>query len=197
MTTTTQAPATQTEKKATIQPNQTAIVGNLGANAEVRYFENCSKTTISIAVNEPNQEKASWYAVVLWNLSEGQIKYLSKGRTVAVTGEMRFEHWTDKTTGENRRALKLHVNSRMGLQLLSRSNQTVTAPASAPKPVAPPVPVAAPESVAASAPAMADEEWDTIPFVRPVYSRTNFGSQLCDSWELEANRYWDGVKQFV
>ncbi len=41
------------------------------------------------------------------------------------------------------------------------------------------------------------EDWDEIPFVRPVYSRTNFGSQLCDSWELEANRYWDGVKQFV
>lgn len=40
-------------------------------------------------------------------------------------------------------------------------------------------------------------DWDEIPFVRPVYSRTNFGSQLCDSWELEANRYWDGVKQFV
>ncbi len=41
-----------------------------------------------------------------------------------------------------------------------------------------------------------DDE-DDIPFVRPIYSRTNFGSQLCDSWELEANRYWDGVKQFV
>lgn len=43
----------------------------------------------------------------------------------------------------------------------------------------------------------ADEDWDEIPFVRPIYSRTNFGSQLCDSWELEANQYWDGVKQFV
>ncbi len=42
-----------------------------------------------------------------------------------------------------------------------------------------------------------DEQLDDIPFVRPVYSRTNFGSQLCDSWELEANQYWDGVKQFV
>lgn len=42
-----------------------------------------------------------------------------------------------------------------------------------------------------------DGNWDEIPFVRPVYSRTNFGTQLCDSWELEANRYWDGAKQFV
>lgn len=42
-----------------------------------------------------------------------------------------------------------------------------------------------------------NEDWDEIPFVRPVYSKTNFGPWLCDSWELEANRYWDGVKQFV
>lgn len=42
-----------------------------------------------------------------------------------------------------------------------------------------------------------NEDWDEIPFLRPVYSRTNFGMQLFDSWELEANRYWDGVKQFI
>lgn len=42
-----------------------------------------------------------------------------------------------------------------------------------------------------------DGNWDEIPFKRPVYSKTNFSFQLWDSWELEANRYWDGVKQFV
>lgn len=41
-----------------------------------------------------------------------------------------------------------------------------------------------------------DDDWDEIPFLRPVYSRTNFGRELCDSWELEANRYWDGAKSF-
>lgn len=39
-----------------------------------------------------------------------------------------------------------------------------------------------------------NEDWDEIPFVRPIYSKTNFGHELCDSWELEANRYWDGIK---
>lgn len=42
-----------------------------------------------------------------------------------------------------------------------------------------------------------NEDWDEIPFMRPVYSKTNFGRELCDSWELEANQYWEGVKQFV
>ncbi len=32
-------------------------------------------------------------------------------------------------------------------------------------------------------------EDNEIPFIRPVYSRTNFGKELCDSWELEANQY--------
>ena len=39
-----------------------------------------------------------------------------------------------------------------------------------------------------------NEDWDEIPFLRPVYARTNFGRELCDSWELEANRYWEKVK---
>ena len=55
-----------------------------------------------------------------------------------------------------------------------------------------------PVSAPTTAPQSDDnEDWDEIPFKRPVYSRTNFGSQVCDCWELEANRYWEGVKQFV
>lgn len=73
------------------------------------------------------------------------------------------------------------------------------APSPQPQPAYAQTPAPAPE--ATPAPASRDnsgnEDWDEIPFVRPVYSRTNFGSQLCDSWELEANRYWDGIKQFV
>lgn len=41
-----------------------------------------------------------------------------------------------------------------------------------------------------------DTDIDDIPFMRPVYSRTTWANQLCDSWELEANRPWEGVKQF-
>jgi len=59
-----------------------------------------------------------------------------------------------------------------------------------------PVTVSTPTETPKSSTTPADdhEDWDEIPFVRPVYSRTSFGWLLCDSWELEANRYWDGVK---
>ncbi len=39
-----------------------------------------------------------------------------------------------------------------------------------------------------------NEELDDIPFLKPVYSRSNIGKTLCDSWELAANSYWDGIK---
>ncbi len=39
-----------------------------------------------------------------------------------------------------------------------------------------------------------DEELDDIPFLKPVYSRTNMGKILWDSWELAANSYWDRIK---
>ena len=38
------------------------------------------------------------------------------------------------------------------------------------------------------------EDDDDIPFVRPIYSKSNTGKELCDSWELEANHYWEGFK---
>ena len=41
------------------------------------------------------------------------------------------------------------------------------------------------------------EDEDDVPFLRPVYAKTSLGLQLCDPWELEANRYWDGIKSFI
>jgi single-strand DNA-binding protein len=35
---------------------------------------------------------------------------------------------------------------------------------------------------------------DEIPFLRPVYAKTLIGKELCDSWELAANCYWEGIK---
>ena len=36
---------------------------------------------------------------------------------------------------------------------------------------------------------------DDIPFVRSVYSRTSWGHELCDSYELEANAYWKAAER--
>ncbi len=38
------------------------------------------------------------------------------------------------------------------------------------------------------------EDDEDIPFIRLIYSKTNIGKELCDSWELEANHYWEGFK---
>lgn len=143
---------TASKSSKTISSNQFSITGRLGQNAEVRHFDNCSKTNISIAVDEGG-EKPSWYSVVLWNLSKKQNAVLNRGTKVTVTGEMRFENWTDKNTGEPRRAIKLHVNDKMALELHSRSRSN-SAPAPAPMST---TQVATQQSIA-------DEDWDSIAF---------------------------------
>lgn len=40
-----------------------------------------------------------------------------------------------------------------------------------------------------------EPDMDDIPFVRPVHSRTSWAHELCDSYEIEANAYWEGMEQ--
>ncbi|MBW4591713.1 MAG: single-stranded DNA-binding protein [Brasilonema angustatum HA4187-MV1] len=40
-----------------------------------------------------------------------------------------------------------------------------------------------------------EPDQDDIPFVRSVYSRTSWGHELCDSYELEANAYSKAAEQ--
>ena len=152
MTTATHTQTAETTQSASV--NQISVTGRLGQDCEVRYFENCKKTSISIAVDESGKEPG-WYAVTLWNLSEKQDAALMRGTKVTVTGQMRCERWNDRTTGEPRRKFVLHVNDKMALELHSRSRLRKT-PALAP--AAQPAPAPAP------APAISDEDWDCISF---------------------------------
>lgn len=160
-----QATVTKQETKAQSvnSPNLFNITGHLGDAPRVVHFDSGnSLTEISIGVNEPGKEKASWYRVVLWNkVGEIAAQYLERGSKVSVKGQFKFDTWTDKNSGEARRSLKLHVNDSFGLDLhqtISQVTQTSTAPVPAPAPK----PVSAPKPVAAE-PAN-DEEWDEIPF---------------------------------
>ena len=83
----------------------------------------------------------------------------------------------------------------------TEAQPSLSAPERSPEVVSAPTPVAASPTVTATvsrdtdvADDTPDGDWDEIPFVRPVYSKTNYGSQLCDSWELEANQYWERIK---
>ena len=77
--------------------SKTIIVGNLGADAEMRYTPSgAAVSNFRVAVNErwndregQPQEKTTWFRVALWGKqAEACNQYLAKGRMVLVEGEL-------------------------------------------------------------------------------------------------------------
>src|SRR3990167_1338365 len=90
--------------------NKVILIGNLGADPEVRYTPNNNPVvTVSIATSTgwkdkqtgENQERTEWHRVVFFNrLAEIVSEYLRKGSKVFVEGSLRTRKWTDKNNVE-------------------------------------------------------------------------------------------------
>ncbi|GAB3706256.1 hypothetical protein GCM10027592_39550 [Spirosoma flavus] len=107
--------------------NKMIIIGNLGADPEVRYLDGGAVVaTFNVATTEKftnrNNEKVEqteWFRVELWN-EQAKVaeKYLKKGNSVYVEGRLRTEIWTDKE-GKERTSLRVRANT---MQLLGSPN---------------------------------------------------------------------------
>lgn len=83
--------------------NKVMLIGNLGADPEMRYTPNGrAVTTFRIAVNrtwkDPSsgeqQQDTQWVRIVTWaNLAEICARYLSKGRQVYAEGRLQTRSW--------------------------------------------------------------------------------------------------------
>lgn len=82
--------------------NKVMIIGNLGADPEMRYTANGNAvTTFNVATNESwrdksgeKKERAEWFSVVTWNrLAETCAQFLIKGRQVYVEGRQQTRSW--------------------------------------------------------------------------------------------------------
>ncbi len=82
--------------------NKAILVGNLGADPEVRTTPSGSRVaTLSVATNRRwtdrsgvQQEKTEWHRVVAWNnLAEIVERYLRKGDRVYVEGRIEYRQW--------------------------------------------------------------------------------------------------------
>jgi len=86
--------------------NKVILVGNLGADPEVRYSSNGTPvTTFRIATNEPwlnrdtgeREQRTEWHRVVAFGkLGEICAEYLRKGKQVFVEGRLRTRSWEDR-----------------------------------------------------------------------------------------------------
>ena len=87
--------------------NKVILVGNLGRDPEVRMSQNNQKIVqLSIATSErwrdrasgETQERTEWHRVVIFNenLADVAERYLRKGRSVYVEGQLQTRKWTDQ-----------------------------------------------------------------------------------------------------
>jgi len=86
--------------------NKVILVGNLGADPEVRYTQaGAAVTTVSIATTDSwkdkqsgeRQERTEWHRVVFFSrLAEIAGEYLKKGSQVYVEGRIQTRKWQDK-----------------------------------------------------------------------------------------------------
>ena len=90
--------------------NKVILIGNLGANPELRYTQGGQAVAnFRIATNEKwndkngqTQERTEWHRVVVWGkLAELCNQYLVKGRQVYVEGRLQTREWTDKENKKN------------------------------------------------------------------------------------------------
>ena len=97
--------------------NTAVLVGRVGRDAEVRYFESGKvKANFSVAVNrwdpKTKSEVADWFNVDVWDKqAEFAGEYVKKGILVAIDGRIGQSKWTDKATGNDRESFMVIANN--------------------------------------------------------------------------------------
>lgn len=102
--------------------NEVRLIGNLGAEPEVREANGKSVCTITIATNrsrktaEGEREKITdWHRVVLWGRKADYAgEYLHKGDTVFVGGHLHTRKWQNKS-GEDQYTTEVIAEDFQGL----------------------------------------------------------------------------------
>ena len=92
--------------------NKVILVGNLGRDPEVRSFSNGGKVVnLSVATSErwrdkttgENRDRTEWHRVAIFNERLGEVaeRYLKKGSSVYLEGQLETRKWQDQS-GQDR-----------------------------------------------------------------------------------------------
>lgn len=87
--------------------NKVLLMGNVGADPQLRYVEKRPVASFSLATNEPARRTASgveipqrteWHNIVMTDeAAEFAEKYIRKGTRMLIEGTLRTRFWEDRT----------------------------------------------------------------------------------------------------
>lgn len=153
--------------------NKVMLIGNLGADPEVRSTNNGSRVaTLSLATSRQwsgqggeKQEKTEWHRVICWNnkganLADVAEKYMKKGDRVYVEGRIEYRTWEDR---EKQTRYVTEVIAREVIMLGSRGSSEGGGDVARARATAKVAPEGKAESLEAFPEAL-DEEDDDLPF---------------------------------
>lgn len=103
-------PTARVEAEVSKSVNKVTLIGNLGADPEVRSTTNGGRVaTLSLATSKvwkdakgAKQEKTSWHRIVCWNNPKGaqladlMESYARKGSKLYIEGEIEYRSWDNK-----------------------------------------------------------------------------------------------------
>ena len=102
--------------------NKVVLIGNLGADPEVRSTNNGGRVaTVSLATGRQwkgqdgqMQEKTEWHRVVMWNSNYSKLadiveKFCKKGDKIYVEGAIEYRSWQDRE-GQTRYTTEIRAN---------------------------------------------------------------------------------------
>ena len=110
--------------------NRVTLIGNLGADPEVRKTASQQTVTqFSLATSESwvnkegeRQEKTEWHRIVIWGkLAETCAKHLAKGRQVFIEGRLQTRSW-ETEQGQKRFTTEVIANQ---VLFLGRAPQSI------------------------------------------------------------------------
>lgn len=106
--------------------NVVTLVGRVGGDPDVKYFESGSvKCSLTLAVRRRSgrDDQPDWFSLELWGkTAEVAANYVRKGSLIGVSGSLKFDHWQDRATGANRSRPIIKVD-RMDLLGSKRDNE--------------------------------------------------------------------------
>ncbi len=111
--------------------NKAMLIGNVGADPEIRYIENGTCTArIRLATSTPGYtlpngtnvpERTEWHSLQLWGkLAQVAEKFVHKGDKLYVEGQLRTRNYTDRQ-GAQHYVTEIYVNS---MEMLTPKSQS-------------------------------------------------------------------------